>query len=66
MTRLLLSYTRKISWAVASINLEPPLFDAWIAGNAAFHSEILNKEYTKMGTGISSDGYNYYIVTKWE
>jgi uncharacterized protein YkwD len=56
----------KISWAVANINLEPPLFDIWIAGDAGFQSDIVNKEYTKIGIGSSSDGYNYYIVTKWE
>ncbi len=56
----------KISWAVANINLEPPLFDAWIAGDAGFQSDMVNKEYKKIGIGISSDGYNYYIVTKWE
>ena len=56
----------KISWAVSNINLEPPLFDSWIAGDAGFQSDILNTEYKKIGIGISSDGYNYYIVTKWE
>jgi hypothetical protein len=56
----------KISWAVSTLNLEPPLFDAWIAEDAGFQADVLNKGYTNTGIGISSDGYNYYIVTKWQ
>jgi uncharacterized protein YkwD len=56
----------KISWAVSSISLESPLFDTWIAEDKSFQSDILNKEYTNIGIGISNDGYNYHIVTKWK
>jgi len=56
----------KISWAVSSIGLEPPLFDTWIAEDKSFQSDILNKDYKNIGIGISNDGYNYYIVTKWQ
>ncbi|MDO9325719.1 MAG: hypothetical protein Q7T80_12280 [Methanoregula sp.] len=56
----------KLSWAVASISLEPPLFDALVAEDTAFQQNLLNKGYNKVGIGISSDSYNYYIVTKWQ
>jgi hypothetical protein len=56
----------KISWAVSSINLEPPLFDSWIAEDKNFERNLLNKGYKNVGIGISSDSYNYYIVTKWQ
>ena len=56
----------KIAWAVSSISLEPPLFDSWIADDPTFQQDILNKGYKNIGIGISSDGYNYYIVTKWQ
>ena len=55
----------KLSWAASSINLEPPLFDTWIAEDADFQRDILNNGYRNIGIGIASDGYNYYIVTKW-
>jgi hypothetical protein len=56
----------KISWAVSSINLEPPLFDSWIAEDKNFERNLLNKGYKNVGIGISSDSYNYYLVTKWQ
>lgn len=56
----------KISWAVSSIGLESPLFDSWVTGNADFADDIMNRDYTRIGIGISSDGYNYYIVTQWQ
>ncbi len=56
----------KLSWAVSSISLEPPLFDTWIAEDADFQRDILNSGYRNIGIGIASDGYNYYIVTKWQ
>jgi uncharacterized protein YkwD len=56
----------KISWAVSSINLEPPLFDAWIAEDPNFQRDLLNRGYKNVGICISSDSYNYYIVTKWQ
>ncbi|MEI7856243.1 MAG: CAP domain-containing protein [Methanomicrobiales archaeon] len=56
----------KISWAVYSIGLEPPLFDAWVAEDKDFQQDLLNKGYKNIGIGISSDSYNYYIVTKWQ
>lgn len=56
----------KISWAVSSINLEPSLFDSWRAEDPDFQRDILNSGYKNVGIGISSDSYNYYIVTKWQ
>lgn len=56
----------KISWAVSSISLEPPLFNTWMTEDPAFLQELMNKEYKNIGIGISSDSYNYYIVTKWQ
>ena len=56
----------KISWAVSSINLEPPLFHSKQADNPVFRREVLNSRHKNIGIGISRDSYNYYIVTKWE
>lgn len=56
----------KIAWAVSSISLEPPLFNTWITEDPNFKSDLLNKGYKNIGMGISSDGYNYYIVTIWQ
>jgi uncharacterized protein YkwD len=56
----------KISWAVSTVHLEPPLFDSWIGSDKNFQSDILNKEYKKIGIGMSGDSYNYFIVTKWQ
>jgi hypothetical protein len=56
----------KISWAMAGIGLEPMLFEAWKTSDAGFAADILNKDFRDVGIGISSDGYNYYVVTKWQ
>jgi len=56
----------KLSWVLSAINLEPRFFDAWQKSDAGFTSDILNKEIGNVGIGISSEGYNYFIVTKWQ
>ncbi|MHB8163466.1 MAG: CAP domain-containing protein [Methanoregula sp.] len=56
----------KLSWAMSGIRLEPMLFDAWRTNDPGSVSQILNKDTKDVGIGVSSDGYNYYIVTKWQ
>ena len=56
----------KLSWAISGIRLEPMLFDAWRTNEPGSVSHILDKDARDIGIGVSSDGYNYYIVTKWQ
>jgi hypothetical protein len=56
----------KLSWAMSGVRLEPMLFDAWRTSVPGSVSPILDKDTRDVGIGVSSDGYNYYIVTKWQ
>ena len=56
----------KLSWAMSGIGLEPMLFDAWRTSDSGSVSPVLDKDARDVGIGVSSDGYNYYIVTKWQ
>jgi uncharacterized protein YkwD len=56
----------KLSWAMSGINLEPMLFDTWQTSDPGFTANIQRTDLRDVGIGISTDGYNYYIVIKWQ
>ena len=53
----------KISWAVSSLGSRQDLLDTFENTDNTFRDNILNPAYTSIGIGVSSDAYNYYIVT---
>ena len=57
----------KITWALSSSDFQQQVFGSGENGvSSAFRGNVLNPRYHTVGIGISSDSYNYYIVTKWE
>ncbi len=56
----------KLSWALSGISLEPMLFDAWQTTDTGFTTSILDKDTREVGIGITSEGYNYVVVTRWQ
>jgi uncharacterized protein YkwD len=56
----------KVSWAVAGLDSQHRIFTALENDNSRFRENILNPAYDSVGIGVSSDSYNYYIVTIWK
>ncbi len=56
----------KIRLALSGNGLEQQAFDTLAEEDPAFRQNILNPHYSAVGVGITSDSYNYYIVTRWK
>jgi uncharacterized protein YkwD len=56
----------KISWAISSYDSRQQMFDSFEDNDNLFRKNILDRNYHSTGIGVTGDGYNYYIVTKWE
>jgi uncharacterized protein YkwD len=56
----------KISWALSNNDFQQVVTDSADPANAAFRKKILNPGFRAVGIGVTSDSYNYYIVTKWK
>jgi hypothetical protein len=56
----------KISWALSNNDFQQVVTDSTDPANAAFRLKLLNPEFRAVGIGVTSDSYNYYIVTKWK
>jgi uncharacterized protein YkwD len=56
----------KISWAISSYDFRQQMFDSLENNDNLFRKNILDRNYHMTGIGVTGDGYNYYIVTKWE
>jgi|GEM_PF-1118251 len=56
----------KITWAVSSDNLRQQMLESQADKESTFSSNVLNPDLRTLGIGVTSDSYNYYIVTKWK
>jgi len=56
----------KMTWALSGNDFQQQFSDSVENGDSAFLKNVLNPNYQKIGIGVSSDSYNYYIVTKWK
>jgi uncharacterized protein YkwD len=56
----------KISWAISGYDTRQQMFDTLENTDKTFRANILNSNFKFVGIGVSSDGYNYYIVTNWQ
>jgi uncharacterized protein YkwD len=54
----------KVTWALSGSDFQQQVSDS--AENAAFRRNMLNPLYRTVGIGVTSDSYNYFIVTKWK
>jgi hypothetical protein len=53
----------KMTWALSGYDFMQQMMD--LPENSAFRKNILNPKYRSIGFGITSDSYNYIIVTTW-
>ena len=53
----------KISWALSRLDSRQTFADTFENSDTTFRDTVLNPGYHAMGIGVSSDAYNYYIVT---
>jgi uncharacterized protein YkwD len=53
----------KISWALSRFDSRQTFADTFENSHPDFRDTDLNPGYHGMGSGVSSDAYNYYIVT---
>lgn len=56
----------KISWAISGYDSQQQMFDTLENNDNTFRSNILNRNFRLVGIGVSGDGYNYYIATRWQ
>ncbi len=56
----------KITWALSSNDLQQQMVDSLENKDSTFRKNVLNPKYRMIGIGVTSDNYNYYIVTKWK
>lgn len=56
----------KLTWALSDKNFQLQAGDSMENKDTSFRKNILNPKYQIIGIGVSSDNYNYYIVTKWK
>jgi len=41
-------------------------FDIWTNTDMNFRNDVRNRDYNRVGVGVSSDSVNYYIVILWK
>jgi hypothetical protein len=56
----------KITWALSGNDFQQQMIDSLENKDSAFQKNVLNPKYRKIGIGVTSDNYNYYIVTRWK
>jgi uncharacterized protein YkwD len=56
----------KVSWAVSGFDSQHQIFSTLENDDSRFRENIFNPAYDSVGIGVSSDSYNYYIVTTWK
>jgi len=53
----------KLSWAISRFDSRQTIVDSFENTDAGFRTNVLNPQYHAIGIGVTSDSYNYYIVT---
>jgi uncharacterized protein YkwD len=56
----------KLTWALSTSDFNQQVGGSLEKTDSAFRENVLNPTYRTIGIGVSSDSYNYYIVTKWK
>jgi hypothetical protein len=56
----------KMTWAFSGKDFRQQLADTPENAQSTFRNHVLDPAYRTIGIGVSSDSYNYYIVTKWK
>lgn len=56
----------KITWALSSKDLQLQMVDSLENKDSAFQKNVLDPKHRTIGIGVTSDSYNYYIVTRWK
>jgi hypothetical protein len=56
----------KISWAISRLDSRQSIVDSFENADAGFRTNVLNQQYHAIGIGVTSDSYNYYIVTMFQ
>jgi hypothetical protein len=56
----------KLSWAVSRLDSRQSIADSFENTDANFLMNVLNPQYHAIGIGVTSDSYNYYIVTMFQ
>jgi uncharacterized protein YkwD len=56
----------RISWAISRLDSRQTIVDSLENTDAGFHTNVLNPQYHAIGISVTSDSYNYYIVTAWQ
>jgi uncharacterized protein YkwD len=53
----------KLSWAISRFDSWQSIVDSFENTDPGFRTNVLNPQYHAIGIGVTSDSYNYYIVT---
>jgi uncharacterized protein YkwD len=56
----------KMSWAISRLDSRQSIVDSLENTDAGFRTNVLNQQYHAIGIGVTSDSYNYYIVTMFQ
>jgi uncharacterized protein YkwD len=56
----------KITWALSGSDFRQQMVDSLENENSGFRKNVLNPRYRSIGIGMTSDSYNYFIVTQWK
>jgi hypothetical protein len=56
----------KLSWAVSRLDSRQSIADIFENTDANFRMNVLDQQYHAIGIGVTSDSYNYYIVTMFQ
>ena len=56
----------KLTWALSDKDFQQQIGDSMENKDTSLRKNILNPNFKTIGIGVSSDNYNYFIVTKWK
>lgn len=56
----------KFDWTRSYYFSPEYVLDSWRNGDNNFRQDLLNRDYSLVGVGVSSDWNNYYVVIKWQ
>ena len=56
----------KLSQILSSLHIDQDPVNSWLGSDEQFQNDVMNPDLSSVGIGVESDGYNYYIVTRWQ
>ena len=57
---------KKSEWSKRYYSSPQTIFDTWTNTDINFRNNVRNRDYNRVGVGVSEDSKNYYIVIKWK